>query len=164
MAVMLLSSIVWGGEIEFDGGYLKTAKGSYVEVKVKNTSTAKIVYDGIGIMQVMNMPKTYYVADKEGMVTIAKKDFKGIAIKGQYNFSTFSFHPLQEKKLQKGESLFDNNGAATAEKPFYTTGAEIECNKKAIGSDGYYFEPKTKLDAGDYVAWIGGDFWMFKIK
>ena len=57
--LMMLSVIVFGGEIEFDGGYIKTAKGSYVEVKVKNASSAKIVYDGIGIMQVMNMPKTY---------------------------------------------------------------------------------------------------------
>jgi hypothetical protein len=164
MAMMLLTSIVWCGEIEFDGGYLKTANGKYVEVKAKNVSTAKVVFDGVGIMQAMNMPKTYYITDKEGIATIAKKDFKGIAIKGQYDFSSFSFHPLQERKLQKGEGLFDNNGAASAEKPFYTNGTAIECNKKAIGSDGYYFEPKTKLESGDYVAWIGGNFWIFKIK
>jgi hypothetical protein len=79
------------GNPEFDGGYIKTQKGMYVEMKEIKASVTQITRAGMSISAVFSLPKNYYVVDKEGMISISSSGFKGVAIKGQHEFKNFSF-------------------------------------------------------------------------
>jgi hypothetical protein len=149
---------------EFDGGYVKTVQGRYIEMKEKINFYTQIVKGKMSITSVLNLPRIYYVIDTKGMITVSKDTFKGLAIKGRYDFQKFSLHPLVRRKLHKVEGLFENHGPARKNKPFYTPGRQIETRRKALSFDTYYFQPRNKLEKGEYVAWIGKKFWLFRIQ
>ncbi len=107
-----------------------------------------------------------YVAssNRQNMVTIPKDEFQGFVLKGRYDFSRFSLHPLTRQKLKRGEYIKRTNGPATKNRPFYEPGSTIETQGKSIGEDAYYWEPKKPLPKGEYVAWLRDSCWIFEIK
>ena len=120
----------------FDGGYVKVNSGEYLE------ALSKPVYKNI-------LGENHSVIDKQGMVAVASNQFQGMLIKGRYKFEHFSLHYLLSNKCNQ-----DN---------CYQPGARIDVRMKAIGDDAYYYEPKYKLERGEYVGWIGDTFWLFSI-
>jgi hypothetical protein len=122
---------------EFDGGYIQTIERKYMEMKVKPTETIEGVYA---------------VKDKDGIIKIASDQFKGILIRGQrkYKFEAFSLHPLLQKVSQNKVTYF-------------TYGNAIEMQSKAMGDDAYYFQARTTLSRGEYIARIERTFWLFSI-
>ena len=88
---------------------------------------------------------------------------QGFFIKGDYEFKYFSLHKFEEKKLEKGERLFENKGAASQDKPFYFAGESIEVDKKQT-DNGYYFKLKSPLAPGSYVGWLGTSFWIVEVQ
>jgi hypothetical protein len=149
---------------EFDGGYITNMSGNFEEMKAKKASYTQISKGGMSVMALVNQPRTYYVADKTGMISVSLESFKGIAIRGSYKFEDFSLHPLVTKKLTENEGLFENHGPATKDKPFYVVGHKIDIQSKSLGNSTYYFAPRAKLDKGEYAAWIGDTFWIFEVK
>lgn len=121
---------------EFDGGYIKTINNEYIEV-----SNRAVITNVFG--------ENYRVYDKKGMLYVPVDKFKGILIKGQYNFERFSLHRLITTKCA-GEVC-------------YQPGIELESRSKSEEDDSYYFEPRNQLYNGEYVAWIGKTFWLFTI-
>ena len=150
--------------IEFDGGYVQTIEGSYIELEQQEAFTTLITKAGMSMMKIFKLPKNYYVVDKQKMVSIPIVEFKGIIIKGNHKFKSFSLHPLTTRELNSDEGLFENHGPATKDNPLYVPGTEIGIRTKSLGSDSYYFQPKDKLIQGEYVAWIGKKFWLFELK
>ena len=123
---------------EFDGGYIKTVKDDYMEIKEVE---AKPAFGGYA-----------FVTDKSSIVNIQENEFKGLLVKGNYKFESFSLHHLVEKYVNSGKGKQ------------YLPGDKIDLQSKNIGDGGYYFQPRDKLVKGDYVAWIGKSFWLFSIK
>ena len=76
-------------------------------MKEKQTFVTQITRAGMSMMAVFDLPKNYYVVDKEGMLSISSGEFKGVAIKGQHKFKNFSLHPLVVKRLKDNEGLFE---------------------------------------------------------
>lgn len=149
---------------EFDGGYIANMSGDFQEMKKKKASYTQISRGGMSVMALVKQPRTYYVADKSGMISVSSDSIKGIAIRGNYKFEQFSLHPLVTKKLTENEGLFENHGPATKDKPFYIVGDEIEIQSRSLGNNTYYFAPRGKLEKGEYAAWIGDTFWIFEAK
>jgi hypothetical protein len=105
---------------EFDGGYIKTTGGGFVEVKAKQPGYTQISRGGMSISALINSPQIYYVVSKEGIQSIDKSKFKGIAIRGEKKIENFSLHPLVEKKLSENEGLFENHGPASNASTLYS--------------------------------------------
>jgi len=179
IALLLCAHFVFAADsMEFDGAYIKMCNGDYIELQEKTVHSAKIivekqvpenaplyaVIESSMFSQAFNTPKQYYVADKAGMISIPANEFKGIAIKGQYNFKSFTLHPLVERRLKSNEVFYENSGPARKSRPFYIPGKMLNVRGKSLGSDAYYFQPRGNLARGEYVAWIGDSFWLFKIK
>lgn len=129
---------------EFDGGYIKTVDGEYIEMKAKDVIRRVSIPNGIYIF-------IYYVKDKEGMLSLSNEQFKGIFVQGQHEFKGFSLHPLLKK-------VSNDRGV------YYTPGEEIDFHSKSIHDTAYYFQPREELKDGEYVAWIERTFWLFSIK
>ncbi|NHZ87274.1 MAG: hypothetical protein GWP19_15615, partial [Planctomycetia bacterium] len=108
----------------------------------------------------------YYIVRNQirNIVVINKNNFKGIVIKGRYNFDYFSLHPLLEKRVGRGYTIAKNNGPATEYNPYFTPGEKLEVRGKSVDTNSYYWQPRERLPKGEYVAWIGTSFWIFKIE
>jgi len=131
---------------EFDGGYIKTIKNQYIEMESKAVKSTIYMDRSSKIYQLKNI---YYVLDQEGIINMPCEEFKGILIKGQHSFKSFSLHTLSKRV-----------GSDTTA---YTPGKEFKVRSKSTGADSYYFQPRNKLQAGKYVAWIGKTFWLFSL-
>ena len=130
---------------EFDGGYIKTIKNQYIEMKSKAVRTYyRREADN------PSLEKKPYVSDQKGIINIPCEEFKGILIKGQYSFKVFRLHTLLRV------ILWDNTTG-------YEPGKEFKVRSKSTGPDSYYFQPRNKLQAGKYVVWIGKTFWLFSV-
>ncbi len=162
--VCLASPSLAADKPEFDGGYVKTNDGKFLEMEEKINFYTQIVKGKMSIRAVLNLPRIYYVTEKKGMVTVQKNKFKGLAIKGRYEFQQFSLHPLVRRKLHRDEGLFENHGPARNNQTIYVPGEQLETRRKALSFDTYYFQPRNKLATGEYVAWIGKRFWLFQIR
>ena len=163
--ISLLMSVftVFAGEPEFDGGYIKLSDESFMEMKTIKAYKTKLVKGNVNIMALMKKRSTYYTIDKSSSVKVAGNKFKGVSVKGNHKYKSFSLHPLLSKDVTK-LGFFENKGPASKTKPFYYPGKKVEVRSKSTGSNSYYFQPKNKLERGDYVAWIGTNFWLFTIK
>ena len=149
---------------EFDGAYIWSTGDRYIALEELKTSTTQIRKNGMSIMDVINAPKVYYVLDSTPSGSLSSDKTQGIFIKGGYNFNNFSLHELKERKLTNSETLFENKGAATEDKPLYHAGKEISVDKKEDKElGGYFFKIKNELPSGKYVAWIGYSFWIFEV-
>lgn len=107
-------------------------------------------------------PKHYYVVKNEGN-SITSKEFVGLLIKGNLEFDNLTFHKLTPIEIDDTVGLFENKGPAEKGSVLLTAGEEIEVNKKGVGTNGYYYQPKTKLAAGSYILWVGQKFWIINI-
>ncbi len=128
----------WEQEVEFNGGYVKSLAGTYLEIKeTKDTRMDD---------------SNYSITDKESITSILKNEFQGLVLKGMHHLDTVSLHPLVE--------------IISEEKPrkFYALGKEINIRKKSLGSDSYYFQPRTPLQKGEYVLKSMNKFWLFELK
>jgi len=150
---------------EFDGAYLVLKSGELKEMKQIPCYTTMIPPRNISTTQLGSLPIWYYVVDKSSAITVPITQIEGFIIKGKYQFENFSVHPLVEF-TPDGENtfLFENKGPAQLKKPLFYAGQKYELQKKATGADSYYFKTREALKAGDYVAWINGDFWLFTLK
>lgn len=166
-ALLLITLTACGGpgesKAEFDGGYIWTSGDKYLSLNEVTASTTQVAKGGMSISQILNLPKYYYVLDPAPSGTLSSDDVQGFFIKGDYEFKYFSLHKFEEKKLEKGERLFENKGAAKQDSPFYFAGEGIEVDKKQADS-GYYFKLKSPLAPGSYVGWLGTSFWIIEIE
>lgn len=154
---------------EFDGGNIKTHNDKFIELEEITPFYVKIYKRNTGISSFMitdpaTVKNTYYIADTKGIIKLYSRDFKGIVIRGKYDFKLFSLHPLVERKIQDDENIAGKNGPKmTRKKPFYIPGENIKIRRKSIDDKTYFFLPSTDLPKGQYVAWIGYKFWIFEI-
>ncbi len=128
----------WEQEIEFDGGYVKSHSGTYLEIKEKKATKTD--------------DSSYSITDKESMASISMNAFQGFVLKGMHHFDSVSLHSLVEM----------SSGGKTQK--FYVPDKEIDIRKKSLGSDSYYFQPRTPLQAGEYVLKTQNKFWLFELK
>jgi len=166
MLMALVSCTAIAADVpEFDGAYIKTNSGSFIEIKTKQAYTTQIIRGGMTTDQLLygsGRQVYYYVANKDGIQSIERARFKGIAIRGRENFNNFSLHPLDTMKLSHGENLYENHGPGG--NTLYVPGKQIDVRKKSTGSDSYYFEPAASLEKGEYIVWIDKKFWLIEIK
>lgn len=162
LMLALFASNVIAGEPEFDGAYIKTKDGKYIDLKESKCYVTQIIKNGMNLMDAMSAPQVYYVMDSSGL-PMSADNFVGLLIKGQYKFENFSFHPLVENRLGNQDRFMENHGPATNNKPFYSPGQQIDLNKKSLSATGYYFQPKNALGKGTYVGWIDGSFWLITL-
>ena len=157
--------------IEFDGGYVETQTGGYMDMQTKKFYRINI---GDRHKRYLHRPPIVnFVIDKTGMVSLSAAEFKGIVIKGQHQFRAFSLHPLEERRLKESEYPSNKPNDPKGDeiilhikerKPYYVPGKRLEIRRKSVGTDFYYFQPSQALKVGQYVAWIGKKFWLFEIK
>lgn len=169
LTVLLLAFSKSYSQVEFDGGYLHTKDEKYIELPEVQCYNIKInkVSDGFeGHFKSLGGRGEYYIVASQmhNMITIKQSHFKGILVKGRYNFDYFTLHPLLKKSIRRGYSIIKNNGPATEYSPYFTPGDEIDVRTKSLGNNSYYWEPRHILPRGEYVAWIGKSFWVFEIE
>jgi len=148
---------------ELEGGYLQVDDANYVEMIAKRIYKTKIIRGTISHRLLGRLPDYHYVTNKNGMVLSPLGHFKGITIKGHDKYKNFSLHLLKNKYISKKVGLFENNGSAKKGSTIYVPGKKIAISKKSLGSDTYFFTPKSQLNVGVYVAWTEGLFWLFEV-
>jgi len=149
---------------ELDGGYLQVGDAAYIEMDAKRIYKTKIIRGTISHRLVGRLPDYNYVTNKSRIVLSSFEKFKGLTIKGRHKYQNFSLHPLKKKYISKKVGLFENNGPAKKGSTIYIPGKKIAVSKKSLGSDTYFFTPKKQLNAGLYVAWTEGIFWLFELE
>lgn len=149
---------------EFDGGYLKTVDGRYGEIRPTKGFRTAVAYQGQNLMDVLSLQPRPYIVDKSSLPAFTSSIFKGFLLKGPYKFEAFSLHPLRERMLKDNEIFYENHGPAKRDQPFYVPGDKIELRQKAVGQNAYYFEPRGRLDKGEYIGWLGDDIWLFRLE
>ena len=141
---------------EFDGCYLKLSNGKLIELK--NQKTYKTYIKGTSWNNFGDPSRqVYFVKDKYNMVTV-NNEIRGFIWKGtdiDMVVKYISIHPLV-KKTSKEIILPDSLPTV------YAPGEPIQFHKKALSKDTYYFQLDKKLKSGEYVIWLGHDFYLFK--
>lgn len=120
---------------EFDGAYIKTKKGTFIEIPARTDAYKDCTYKHITPIE------------------ISSSDFKGILIKGNHDFKYLSLHPAE---YQDSDRYNIHRTCAISD--------SIIAIKSKSKTQSTYFEPKKSLSKGMYVAWIGDFLWFFSIK
>ena len=149
---------------ELEGAYLQVDDANYIEMNAKRIYKTKLIRGTISHRLLGRLPDYHYVTNKNGIVLSSLEHFKGITIKGEEKYKNFSLYPLKKKYISKKVGIFENNGPAEKGSTIYVPGKKIAVSKKSLGSDAYFFTPKKQLNAGVYVAWTEGIFWLFELE
>jgi hypothetical protein len=135
---------VTNGEPDFDGGYIKTQKGTYLDIQ------GRAIEGG----SVPGSYKAFSYIYKKDIAQLSKKEFKGMLIKGQYNFTQLQLHAVinNDKYKRYGKVVLEIKRDL------------INIRTKPFSSNGYYMQPSTSLSKGIYVLRIQDNLWPFELQ
>ncbi|MDP8039606.1 MULTISPECIES: hypothetical protein [Pasteurellaceae] len=141
---LLVSSLtfsVFAKEPEYDGAYIKTKSGEYIELPSFEPGQNTTGYF------------SYICLEESGKKypSIKKSSLRNFLLKGGYKFNYLSFHKLRirDKSFGRYFLCFDRNSKISYRK-------KTRSNKAIVDIKSF--------DKGVIIAWINNDFWIFKIK
>lgn len=171
MFMVLASCMAMAADLpEFDGAYIKTKAGGFIELVEHPIDFAFQIVDKKYPHGVSQPVPGYLIMST--IISIEKEKFKGITLRG-YPAVSFRLHPII-KVSSEGENdfrtahIFDNK-RDSPDRSFYAADDAdgIRLRTKSIGSDGYYYEPAEQLKRGKYILFDKTDimrYFLIEIK
>jgi len=167
LAYILMVFLNWGSIAnsneanipEFDGVYIRTQEDEYIklnenEILIQPKEGALLEPFPENVVARNEQVSPLITRDEESIIHIPSLRFKGILVKGLYDFTHFDLSFLKIVKVsitQPEIPLLD----------VYTMGDKLKVLSKSMGENSYYFQPTDKLADARFIISLDNTAWIF---
>lgn len=164
-AIAILSAPAWATdpEPEFDGVYLLSKNGSFVEL-AETTVWRSVLLNPDGQQLSDRVRTVFYMIDKSKRGVAKSAEFTAVAIRGKWSGSQAQLHRLGAAALAPKEAVQNETEPVIKRgKPYFIATGSFELRTKVNGQTRYHV-PKQPLGKGEYVVNLNGHYWIMELQ
>lgn len=165
LALVVFASIALAAdpEPEFDGVYLLSKSGNFVEL-TETTVWRSVLLNPDGYQLSDRVRTVFYMIDKSKRGLMKAEEFSVIAVRGKLAGSQAQLHNLGSAALAPKEAVQNETEPLIKKgKPYFVAKGSFELRTKASGQTRYHV-PKQPLGKGEYVVNLNGHYWIVELQ
>lgn len=157
------SAVAADPEPEFDGVYLLSKSGNFVEL-AETTVWRSVLLNPDGQQLSDRVRTVFYMIDKSKRGVVKAAEFSAIAVRGKWAGSQGQLHKLGSATLAPKEAVQNETEPLIKKgKPYFVANGSFELRTKSSGQTRYHV-PKQPLGKGEYVVNLNGHYWIMELQ
>lgn len=150
-------------EPEFDGVYLMSKDGNFVEL-AETTVWRSVLLNPDGQQLSDRVRTVFYMIDKSKRGVAKAAELTAIAIRGKWSGAQAQLHRLGAATLAPKEAVQNETEPLIKRgKPYFIATGSFELRTKSNGQTRYHV-PKQPLGKGEYVFNLAGHYWIVELQ